>query len=77
MQTPVNIFKQALKNKQAQIGFWVSLVLAPLFVAAIGALIEIDPVTVRTALAFKNPPSVTRNFACAPLETVPLGMRHL
>ena len=25
MQTPVNIFKQALKNKQAQIGFWVSL----------------------------------------------------
>ena len=25
MQTPVNLFKQALKNRQAQIGFWVSL----------------------------------------------------
>ena len=25
MQTPVNIFKQALKNRQAQIGLWVSM----------------------------------------------------
>lgn len=25
MQTPVNTFKQALKNKQAQIGLWISL----------------------------------------------------